>query len=118
VIGTALFRGTQGMDAPESMPVSFDMVLVTTWLHFLVFTVVGGAASRLLGFAEERPNLGFGVILLFVVFEFGFLAVVMAFAQPVLHALTWPAILVGNLLAALVMAVYFWRRHPNLQIEP
>jgi len=118
VIGTALFRGTQGMDAPESMPVSFDMVLVTTWLHFLVFTVVGGAASRLLGFAEERPNLGFGVILLFVVFEFGFLAVVMAFAQPVLHALTWPAILVGNLLAALVMAVYFWRHHPNLQIEP
>jgi hypothetical protein len=118
VIWTALFRGAQEMEAPESMPISFDMVLVTTWLHFLVFTVIGGAASRLLGFAEERPNLGFGVVLLFVVFEFGFIVVAMAFAQPVLDALTWPAILVGNLLAALVMAVYFWRRHPNLKIEP
>lgn len=118
LIGTALFRGTQGLDAPGSLPISLDMVLVTTWLHFLVFTVVGGAASRLLGFAEERPNLGFGVILLFVVFEFGFLALAVAFAQPVLHALTWPAILVGNLLAALIMALYFWRRHPNLRIEP
>jgi len=118
VIGTALFRSGQGLDSPETMPISFDMVLVTTWLHFLVFTVVGGAASRLLGFAEERPNLGFGVILLFVVFEFGFLAVAVAFAQPVLHALTWPAILIGNLLAASAMAVYFWRRHPNLKIEP
>jgi len=36
----------------------------------------------------------------------------------VLHALTWPAILIGNLMAAAVMATYFWRRRPNLTIEP
>jgi hypothetical protein len=26
----------------------------------------------------------------------------------------WPAVLVGNLLAAAAMIAYFWRRHPDL----
>ena len=37
---------------------------------------------------------------------------------PLLHALRWPEILAGNTLAAAAMAVYLWRRHPNLRIEP
>jgi hypothetical protein len=36
----------------------------------------------------------------------------------VLASLSWPAILVGNLLAAAAMAVYFRRHHPNLLINP
>src|SRR5437870_3627508 len=48
VIGTALFRGGQGLDSPETLPVSFDMVLVVTWVHGVVFAVIGGIASRLL----------------------------------------------------------------------
>ena len=118
VIGTALFRGGQGLDAPQTLAVSFEMVVVATWVHFLVFAIIGGAASRLLAVAEERPNVAFGIILLFVIFEFGFLIAAVAVAQPILHALAWPAVLVGNILAALVMTVYFWRRHPHLTIEP
>jgi hypothetical protein len=53
-----------------------------------------------------------------VVLEFGFLVATLLFAEPVLRVVTWPAILGGNLLAAFVMGVYFWRRHPNLQILP
>ena len=68
--------------------------------------------------AEGRPNIGFGILLLFVVFEFGFVAAGMVAAQPVLRALTWPAILIGNLVAAAAMGGYFWRRHPNLTINP
>jgi O-antigen/teichoic acid export membrane protein len=62
--------------------------------------------------------VAFGIILLFVIFEFGVLVAAVAVAQPILHALAWPAVLVGNILAALVMTVYFWRRHPHLTIEP
>jgi hypothetical protein len=40
------------------------------------------------------------------------------FAEPILHALTWPAVLMGNLLAAAAMGLYFWRHHLNLSIEP
>ena len=118
VLGTALFRNGVGLESPETLPISFDMVLVFTWIHVLVFGVIGGIASHLLALAERRPNLGFGVVILFVVFEFGFITVAMMLAEGVLHALAWPAILVGNMLAAATMAMYLWRRHPNLHIEP
>ena len=118
VLGTALFRGGEGLASPTSLPVSLEMVLMYTWVHGLVFCVIGGAASWLLGLAEENPNIGFGILLLFVVLEFGFLIAVSVFAQPVLGALAWPAVLIGNLLAAVGMATYLWRRHPNLKIRP
>jgi hypothetical protein len=118
ILGTAIFRGGQGLSSAEGVPVSFEMVLLYTWVHAMVFWVLAGVAARLLAVAERQPNAGFGILLLFVVFEFGFVAVALLFAEPVLHALTWPAILGGNLLAALVMGAFFWRRHPNLQIFP
>jgi hypothetical protein len=117
VLGAALFRRELGA-SPGPVPISFEMVAAYTWIHGLLFCVIGGLASRLLTLAEERPNVGFGIVLLFVVFEFGFVGVALAVAEPVLHALTWPAVLIGNLLAATAMAVYLWRRHPHLTIEP
>ncbi len=118
VLGTALFKGGVGLDAPESLAVNLEMVLMFTWVHGLVFIIIGGLASRLLGIAEHNPNLGFGILLLFVVFEFGFVAVNLAFAETVLRALTWQAVLAGNLLAAASMAGYFRWRHPNLTVNP
>jgi hypothetical protein len=118
VLGTALFRGGAGLDHPETLPASYEMVALFTWVHALVFAAIGGIAARLLAFAEHTANVGFGIVLLFVVFEFGFVAVTMIFAEKVLSSLAWPAVLVGNLLAVAVMGVYFWRRPPNLRIEP
>jgi hypothetical protein len=118
ILGTALFRGGVGLGDPARLPVSLEMVLLYSWVHALVFCVVGGVAARLLALAERRSNSGFGILLLFVVLEFGFVAAAMLFAAPVLRALSWPAIVLGNLLAALVMGVYFWRHHPGLRIQP
>ena len=118
VLGTALFRRGEGLASPESLPISFEMVLMYTWVHVLVFAVIGGVASRLLQLAERNPNLGFGILLLFVVFEFGFLAVATLVEGRILQVLAWQAILLGNLLAVAAMAGYFWRRHPNLKILP
>ena len=92
--------------------------MLYTWVHGLVFAVIGGVASRLLELAERNPNLGFGILLLFVVFEFGFLSVATLVEGRILQALAWQAILLGNLLAVAAMAGYFWRRHPNLKIRP
>jgi hypothetical protein len=36
----------------------------------------------------------------------------------VLQAISWPSILIGNLLAAAAMGLVFWRRHPRLVIRP
>jgi hypothetical protein len=118
LLGSALFRRGIALDQPETQTVSFEMVLIYTWVHAMVFCVIGGLASKLLALAEQNLNLGFGILLLFVVFEFGFVGMAFIFAEPVLHALTWPAIFVGNLMAAAVMAAYFWRRRPSLTIEP
>jgi hypothetical protein len=118
VLGTALFRGGAGLSSPESLPASFELVLWFTWVHVLVFVVIGGAAAGLLRLAERDPNFGFGILLFLVVFMFGFIGGSMVFAEEILHALTWPAILIGNLLAASAMAWYFWHRHPQLTIWP
>ena len=118
VLGTALFRGGEGLAQPEALPIDFETVFLFTWVHFMVFAAVGGIVSRLLGTAERNANFGFGILLLFVFFEGGFVFASMTFAESLLQALAWPAILVGNLLAAVVMAVYFWQRHPNLRISP
>ena len=115
LLGTALFKGPGAIAATT---VSVETVLVFTWVHFLVFAFLGGVASYLLARAEESPNLGFGIVLLIVIFMFGFIAVTMAFAEPVLQALAWPAVLAGNVMAAAAMSVYFWRRHPQLRILP
>ena len=118
VLGSAIFGPTTGATPTGELPVSFEIVLMYTWVHALVFCAVGGIASKLIELAEGDANLGFGILLLFVVFEFGFIGAALVFAESVLHALAWPAVLVGNLLAAGAMAGYFWRRHPRIVIRP
>jgi hypothetical protein len=118
VLGTALFRGGAGLDAPETMTVSLEMVLMFTWVHVLVFVGLGGIAARLLAYAERHPSSGFGVLLLFVVFQFGFIVAATIFVAPVLRVLSSWSILVANLLAAAAMAAFFRWRHPDLRVNP
>lgn len=117
VLGTALFRRGQ-LGAVATLAPSLEMVLMFTWVHGLAFAALGGLAARLIWAAERNPSVGFGVLLLFVVFTAGFTIAAMLFAAPVLQALTWPAVLVANLLAALAMTLYFRLRHPTLRVNP
>lgn len=118
VLGTALFRHGIGLDAPETLPISLEMVAMFTWVHTLVFVMIGGVASRLLAVVEKHPSFGFGVLLLFVVFQAGFTVAAMLFAAPVLKALGWAAVLAANLLAAFAMALYLGFRHRGLTVRP
>lgn len=118
ILGSALFRRGVGLDELQTLPISTEMVLIYTWVHALAFCVIGGVAARLLAFAERNVNVGFGILLFLVIFEFGFVAAALIFAEPILHALAWPAVLAGNLLAAAAMGLYFWRHHLDLAIKP
>jgi hypothetical protein len=118
VLGTALFGRGVWPATLETMPASFEMVAMFTWVHLLAFVAVGVAAALLIAVAERHPSLGFGIVLLFVILEACFTVAVMIVAEPVLRALTWPAILVANFLAAGVIAGYFWLRHPTMQMRP
>lgn len=118
VLGMALFRRGAGLANPGTIAPNFDMVMSFTWVHLLVFLLIGIVASRLIAVVERNPSLGFGVVIFAVFFEFGFLLACMVFAEPVLRVLTWSEVLVGNLLAAAAMAAVFWRRHARLVIRP
>jgi hypothetical protein len=118
VLGTALFGRGVWTPTLETLPPSFEMVAMFTWVHVLAFAVVGVVVARLIAMAERNPSLGFGFVLLFVILEACFTVAAMIVAEPVLRALTWPAILAANLLAAAVMAAYFWLRHPTMQMRP
>jgi hypothetical protein len=118
VLGTTLFTGGRGLVPPAHVELSLGIVVAFTGIHWLAFALIGGLASRLLGLAEHNPNLGFGVLLLFILFEGGFLGGAMMLAEPVLHALAWLSVLIGNLFAAVAMGVYLWRRHPHIVMYP
>jgi len=118
VLGTALFGGENKLIGAEPFHASWDPTLMFTFVHGLVFIFFGGGISLLLGFAERNPNLGFGILLLFIILEFGFIIAALIFAEPILGLLAWPAVLIGNLLAASAMAGYFWYRHRGMTILP
>jgi hypothetical protein len=118
VLGAALFRGGEGLAPGQTLTPSLELVAGFTWVHYLVFMLLGVGAARLMALAERNSNLGFGIVLFFAVFEFGFLLVSMIFAEGVLQRLAWPAVVVGNLLAAAGMAWVLWRAHRQLTIQP
>ena len=88
------------------------VAFATGWLGFAFGTAPARWSLAL------HAATGFGILLLFFIFEAGFMAACMLFAEPVLQALTWPAIAVGNLLAALAMGAIFWRAHRSLTVQP
>ena len=118
LLGTALFRGPAAVASTENLSISLPMVVFFTLVHGLVFIAIGLAAQRLLKLAEKDANYGFGVILLSVISLCGFLFVSLIFAADILHALSWPAVLAGNLFALGAMSVYFRRHHPDFKMLP
>jgi hypothetical protein len=118
VLGAAVFRAGAGRGSADALAPTLDLVLPFTWLHLLVFCIIGCVTSFLLSIAERNPNYGFGVVLLFALFQCAFVFASQMFAESVLDTIAWPAVLIGNLLAAAAMAAVLWRRHPRLDILP
>jgi hypothetical protein len=65
--------------------------------------------------ATTQPSLRFALVMCFIFFEFFFVGVAFMFHEATLALFPLPLILVANLVAALVMATYFWRHHPALR---
>jgi hypothetical protein len=111
VLGTALFTSPGGFDTPAQLPLSLGRVAACTVVYWLACAALGGMASRLLRVAAHQPGLGVGMLLLFIGCEGALLGVMMLGATPMLPALAWPSVLVGNLLTAAVLSGYRWHRH-------
>jgi hypothetical protein len=93
-----------------------EVVPAVTWLEMAGLLAVGLAASLLVAFAERRPALGFGLVILFVVMTAVQLFTTMLVAEPGSSAGARAA--AGSAAATAVVALVLWRRHRWLTIRP
>jgi putative oxidoreductase len=93
-------------------------VLVYTVFHFAAFMFVGLLASLIVHLAKQEPSILLGFVVLFVATEVGFYGLVGLLHQASsLGSLAWYQVMIGNLIAAGAMGVYFWRTHRELEDE-
>ena len=103
--------GAEDLASTERVEVSLKLTLMYTWVHWLAFIVLGVIAAQFLSLTKRKINLGFAILLLFLILEFGFVGAWFVLAEPVLDELAWTMVLVGNLLAATGMAIYLQLRN-------
>ena len=113
---TILGRGLLSIFGPiDPGDSALGFVFLYTIFHLAAFILVGLLAALVVHTARREPSILFGFIILFVSAEIGIHALVevLDVGTPLgNHA--WLAIMVGNLLAAGAMGVYFWRTHREL----
>jgi hypothetical protein len=95
-----------------------ESVILYTFVHYAVFGIAGIIVSVVVAVAESTPSILGGFFILFIAFELGIHGLVALLQEStILGALGWYQIMIGNLLAALFMGGYLWRRHPELRAE-
>ena len=93
---------------------TFVVVAVYTVFHFASFIIVGMIAVAIVHAGEREPTVLAGALILFVATEIGFYGFTALLAESPLGGLAWYQIGLANLLAAIGMGLYLWRRHPAL----
>ena len=111
MLGGAIFWGE--MD-PARVVIEVSRVAGYTMLHVSAFVVVGCLAAALAAQVEVAPPTLYLVIAFTAFFEVGFHVFVAVLAQPLLGALAWWSVAVGNGIAAFGMGYYLWREHPRI----
>jgi uncharacterized membrane protein YphA (DoxX/SURF4 family) len=110
---TILGRGLLSLFGPiAETDRALGFVFLYTIFHVAAFILVGLLAALVVHPARREPSILFGFIILFVSAEIGIHALVevLDVGTP-LGNNAWILIMVGNLLAAAAMGVYFWRTH-------
>ncbi len=114
MLGSAVFWGESD---PAEVVIAFPRIVGYTMFHVIAFLVVGMLAALLTYEIELFPTTLFLGVVAFAVFEVGFYVVVAVLAAPLLGALAWYNVAVGNAIAAGGMGYYLWRAHPKLREE-
>jgi hypothetical protein len=112
MLGSALFWGSRD---PATVDVSVKTVASYTMVHVLVFVVIGFLAAAMARQVERAPSTIFIAIVFLIAVEFGFYVVLAILGPPLLGALAWWSVAIGNAIAIGAMAFYLWRAHPNIR---
>lgn len=114
MLGSAVFWGATN---PAQVVIEFSRVVGYTMIHTSAFVVLGTVAAALMAQAEDTPPALFLIVVLACCFEVGFYVFVAIIAQPLLGALAWWNVAIGNAIAAGGMGFYLWRQHPAIAAE-
>lgn len=114
MLGSAVFWGLRD---PAAVEVTFAAVVGYTMLHVVAFALAGSVAAALAAMVDRFPTTLFIVVVFFAIFEVGFYVIVAVLAQPLLGALAWSNVAIGNLIAAGGMGYYLWQVHPHIREE-
>ena len=112
MLGSAVFLGVHD---PAVVQVAFPTVIMYSMVHVLAFWLVGTIAAMLAALVDRVPSTLFLMVVFFAAFEVGFYIIVATMAQPLLGALAWTNVAIGNLLAAVGMGYYLLRVHPHIR---
>ena len=93
--------------------IEFSRIVGYTMIHTSAFVVLGTIAAALMAQAEDTPPALFPGRRLACFFEVGFYVLVAILAQPLLGALAWWSVAIGNAIAAGAMGFYLWRHTPR-----
>src|SRR5947199_233989 len=112
MLGSAVFWGVHD---PAQVVIEFSRVLPYTMIHICAFIIVGTVAAALAAEVEVAPPTLYLIVVSFAVFEFGFYIMLAVLAQPLLGALAWWYVAIGNAIAAYGMGYYLGReaQHPG-----
>lgn len=117
-LGAGLFRGLRAADAATTPGGTAAMIVGYTVFHVMVFIVAGIILAHVVTMLEREPAVFLiAFFALFVFYEFSYLVFALAFVQRVLQDVSWPALLVGNGVAAASMGMFLYRRHPKLHFK-
>jgi hypothetical protein len=112
VLGQIVLLGQRQPVADRILP---DAVALYSVFHVAAFILFGIGVTRLVHLAVNVPIVRFGLVMLFVVFEVFFWGFTYVFFEGTRGLFPRGSILGANTVAAVVMAVYLWRRHPALK---
>src|SRR5712691_10615852 len=98
MLGSAVFWCVHD---PAQVVIQYSNIIGYSMIHVSAFVVVGCIAAALAAEVQEAPSPLFLAIL----------------AQPLLGALAWWNVAIGNAIAAFGMGYYLWREHPKIGEE-
>jgi hypothetical protein len=111
-LGSALLLRAGGV---EEVQVTAGVIAAFTVVHLVAFAVIGIVAAAFARGIRSNPPLLLGAVLLFVTLQ-AFIAGLVAIAAAWVAAeLTWWALIIANVLAAVSMGAYLWRSNPEVR---
>ena len=102
-------------EANPTPDLSRAAVVGYTVAHLLAFAGIGLLAAKLIRLATIRPYMRMALFLVLLFFEFFFALFAYAINQATGQQFPVGQVLAANLVAAVVMGFYLWRRHPALR---